>query len=204
MSRLSAAMRRLLRRLPGTGSPSLPLLVAQVFNLCVFPLRIALGAAHARRRTFAAAFQAFTHSMLPSLRHPGCARPATPAPGHGQPLATSRSTGFQPVCLPASPWDRLSFRKGEQQDRRHAQKPVRRVPRGGRSGAFEPRTHPSRRRRACRRPAAVALQRARITCDPYQTDAPGLVPAATFGGRRSWARSRAPRRMSDWGRSRSP
>ena len=44
MSGLSAAMRRLLRRLPGTGSPSLPLLVAQVFNLCVFPVRIGLAA----------------------------------------------------------------------------------------------------------------------------------------------------------------
>ena len=32
---------------------------------------------------------------------------ATPAPGHGQPLAaSSRSTGFQPVCLPGSHWAR--------------------------------------------------------------------------------------------------
>ena len=62
----------------------------------------------------------------------------------------------------------VRFRKGEQPDRRHAQKPVRRVPRGGRSGAFETRTHTSRQRRACRRPAAVALQRVRIKCDPYQ------------------------------------
>ena len=30
------------RRLPGTGSPSRPL-VAQVFNLCVFPVRIVIG-----------------------------------------------------------------------------------------------------------------------------------------------------------------
>ena len=40
--------------------------------------------------------------MLPPLRHPGCASEATPPPGHGQPLAAHRSTGFQPVCLPAS------------------------------------------------------------------------------------------------------
>ena len=31
------------RRLPGTGSPSLCSPVAQVFNLCVFPVRIGLG-----------------------------------------------------------------------------------------------------------------------------------------------------------------
>jgi len=37
-----------------------------------------------------------------SLRHPGFARPATPALGHGQPLAASRSTGFQPVCVLAA------------------------------------------------------------------------------------------------------
>ncbi len=30
-------------RLPGTGSPSLLLPVAQVFNLCVFPVRIGLA-----------------------------------------------------------------------------------------------------------------------------------------------------------------
>ena len=48
-----------------------------------------LGAAHARRRTLAAAIQASTRSMLPPLRHPGCASEATPAPGHGQPLAAS-------------------------------------------------------------------------------------------------------------------
>jgi len=28
--------------------------------------------------------------MLASLRHPACARPATPAPGHGQPRAVQR------------------------------------------------------------------------------------------------------------------
>ena len=35
------------------------------------------------------AFQAFARSMLPSLRHRGFVRPATPALGHGQPLAAS-------------------------------------------------------------------------------------------------------------------
>jgi len=44
-------------------------------------------AAHAHRRTFADAVVASAHSMLPSLRHRGFARPATPAPWHGQPLA---------------------------------------------------------------------------------------------------------------------
>jgi hypothetical protein len=52
-------------------------------------LRSPLGAAHARRRTFADAIVASALSMLPSLRHPGFARPATPALGHGQPLASS-------------------------------------------------------------------------------------------------------------------
>jgi hypothetical protein len=46
-----------------------------------------LGAARARRRTFASAIVASAHSTLLSLRHPGCARPTTPALGHGQPLA---------------------------------------------------------------------------------------------------------------------
>ena len=74
------------RRLSGTGSPSLHRsLVAQVFNLCAAPL----GAAHAHRRTLTTAFQAFARSMLPSLRHRGFVRPATPALGHGQPLAAS-------------------------------------------------------------------------------------------------------------------
>jgi len=64
---------------------------------------IRLGAAHARRRTLATALQACARSMLPPLRHPGCASEATPASGHGQPLAASSlSTGFQPVCLSGS------------------------------------------------------------------------------------------------------
>ncbi len=42
---------------------------------------------------------AFAHSMLTSLRHPWLRLSATPALGHGQPLADSRSTGCQPVCL---------------------------------------------------------------------------------------------------------
>ena len=71
-----------------TGSPSLPP-VAQVFNLCAFPIRLGIGAAHAHRRTLTTAFQAFARSMLPSLRHRGFVRPATPALGHGQPLAAS-------------------------------------------------------------------------------------------------------------------
>jgi len=51
--------------------------------------------------------QAFARSMLTSLRHPWLRLSATPAPGHGQPLAaSSRSTGFQPVCLPSSHWAR--------------------------------------------------------------------------------------------------
>jgi len=34
-----------------------------------------------RRRTFAPGILPFAHSMLPALRHPGSARPATPALG---------------------------------------------------------------------------------------------------------------------------
>ena len=47
------------------------------------------------------ALQAFARSMLSPLRHPGFAEKATPALGHGQPLAASfpRSTGFQPVSV---------------------------------------------------------------------------------------------------------
>ena len=45
------AARRKQRRLPGTGSPSLPSLspVAQVFNLCLFTMRIALRSTHTPR-----------------------------------------------------------------------------------------------------------------------------------------------------------
>ncbi len=57
------------------------------------------GAARARRRTLTTGILPFVRSMLSPLRHPGSAEKATPAPGHGQPLAASRSTGFQPVCL---------------------------------------------------------------------------------------------------------
>ena len=65
------------------------------------------GAAHARRRTLAAGILPCARSMLTSLRHPWLRLSATPAPGHGQPLAaSSRSTGFQPVCLPSSHWAR--------------------------------------------------------------------------------------------------
>ena len=108
----------MLARVSGSG---LPLLVAQVFNPCVFRVRIGLA---------------------PHRLH-------------------------------------VRFRKGEQPDRRHAQKPVRRVPRGGRSGAFEQRTHTSRRRRACRRPAAVALQRASVKCDPYKSPGVNRSPGWT-------------------------
>jgi hypothetical protein len=118
-----------------TGSRP-PLLVAQVVNLCVFPVRIGLAASS-----------------------------------------------------PACDSGRGSSRIG------NAQKPVRRVPRGGRSGAFEPRTHSSRRRRACRRPAAVALHRARITCRPYHSmsaalfDRPALHFSPTLTGSESNAQS---------------
>ena len=96
------ASRKKQRRLPGTGSPSLPP-VAQVFNLCVFH-------------------------------------------------------------------DSHAIPEGEAAGRRHAQKSVRRVPHGGRSGAFEKKTHKSRRRRACLRPPAVPRRRARIECDPYAVE----------------------------------
>ncbi len=56
-----------------------------------------LGAAHARRRTLAPDILSSARSMLLSLRHPGSARPATPAPGHGQPLAE-----FRPSCAGTS------------------------------------------------------------------------------------------------------
>jgi hypothetical protein len=39
------------------------------------------------RRTLAAGILPCARSVLTSLRHRGCARSATPAPGHGQPLA---------------------------------------------------------------------------------------------------------------------
>ncbi len=78
----------------------------------------------------------------------------------------SRSTGFQPVCLSRF----ASDSEREAAGRRHAQKPVRRVPHGGRSGAFEKRTHKSRRRRVCFRPAAVPRRRTRIECDPYAVE----------------------------------
>ena len=67
---------------------------------------IRLGAAHAPRRTLAAGILPSARSMLSPLRHPGFAEKATPAPGHGQPLAATSpsSTGFQPVCLPGSYW----------------------------------------------------------------------------------------------------
>ena len=44
------------------------------------------------RRTLAPALQASARSMLPSLRHPACARPATPLDWHGQPRAVKRLT----------------------------------------------------------------------------------------------------------------
>jgi len=106
-----------------TGSPSLPLIVAQGFSLRVFPVRIGRAP--------------------PSL---ACATPQGGAAGRG-----------------------------------HAQKPVRRVPRGGRSKALEPKLNTSRRRRACRRPAAVALHRARIKCDPYESKTNSLAPVQAHG-----------------------
>ncbi|MFM8735136.1 MAG: hypothetical protein ACKOC8_08085, partial [Pirellulales bacterium] len=40
-----------------------------------------------RRRTFAAGIMPAAHSMLTALRHPCLRWSATPATGHGQPLA---------------------------------------------------------------------------------------------------------------------
>jgi hypothetical protein len=45
------------------------------------------------RRTLASAIVAFARSMLPSLRLPGCARPATPLDRHGQPLPATAKAG---------------------------------------------------------------------------------------------------------------
>ena len=138
-----------------------------------------LGTAHARHRTLAAGILPCARSMLTSLRHPWLRSSTTPAPGHGQPLAAlPRSTGFQPVCLPGSHRVRMRFRKGEQPDRRHAQKPVRLVPRGGRSEAFEQKTHKSRRCRACFRLAADSRRRATFPCDPHQTRSLPIMPAS--------------------------
>jgi len=54
-----------------------------------------------RRRTFAAGILPFAHSMLTSLRRPGFARPATPAPrGTGSPSLSSCplvGAGWQPA-----------------------------------------------------------------------------------------------------------
>ncbi len=59
------------------------------------PVRYVLGSAGSglpvpSRRTLAPALQASARSMLPSLRHPACARPATPLDWHGQPRAVNR------------------------------------------------------------------------------------------------------------------
>ena len=50
---------------------------------------VRLGAAHARRRTFADAIVASALCMSAALRHPACACSHSPALGHGQPLAES-------------------------------------------------------------------------------------------------------------------
>ena len=54
-----------------------------------------------RRRTLATGILPYALSMLPSLRHRGFARPATPAPGaQAAPRSVlPSSTGFQPVSL---------------------------------------------------------------------------------------------------------
>ena len=62
-----------------------------------FPVLLRLGTAHARRRTFASAFRASAHCMYAALRHPASACSHSPALGHGQPLAASRSTARR--CL---------------------------------------------------------------------------------------------------------
>jgi hypothetical protein len=127
-----------------TGPRSLPDLVRGL-RITLDPRTFTrLGAAHARRRTLAAGILPFARSMLTSLRHPWLRSSATPAPGHGQPLAASRSTGLQPVCVLGSRWVRGShvgagcqpaqaargflvrgrFQNGEQSDRGHAQTTV--------------------------------------------------------------------------------
>jgi hypothetical protein len=75
-----------------------------------------LEAAHTRRRTFASGILPDALCVSAALRRApirrrrigrGCACSHSPAPGYGQPLAaSSRSTGFQPVCLPGSHWAR--------------------------------------------------------------------------------------------------
>jgi hypothetical protein len=70
-------------------------------------LVVPLGTAHAHRRTLAAPILGFARSMLPPLRHPGSASEATPAPGHGQPLARPRFRNRQR----REPWGSHSVRK---------------------------------------------------------------------------------------------
>jgi len=198
-------------------------LVAQVSNLCVFHVCRGLGAAHARRRTLTSALQAFARSMLPPLRHRGCASEATPSLGHGQPLAAlpvaqvsnpcvfavrralgfSRSTGCQPVCVLGS------------------HHPSHVIPEGGAAGsearaeagatcappgcaeAIEQRTHTpqvgrrphSRRRRACRRPAAGQYELARARRSPASPRS--LTPRGGEGTTQARA-SASPRDFRGW------
>jgi len=144
------------------------------------------GATRAHRRTFVSAPRprltacplrfAILASLAPIARLPGTGSPSHHHPSHG-------------------------FRTGKQPDRRHAQKPVRRVPRGGRSEAFEQRTHTSRRRRACRRPAAVMPIRHRLkTCATGSSSRsrrrrcrPGLNLATAEARRRRRHRARSSR-----------
>jgi len=94
------------------------------------------------RRTFAPGILPFTHSKETSLRHPGFARFPTPLDWHGQPLATSLA------------YDSM---KGEQPDRRHAQKPVRLVHRW---------SVPKRSSRELTSPAGAEHVAGRLRC-PY-------------------------------------
>ena len=96
---------------------------------------------------------ASARSMLTSLRHPWLRSSATPAPGHGQPLAASGLA-----------FDSLDCRSGSSRPEARAEAGATCAPLGH-AEAIEQRTHTpqvgrrphSRRRRACLRPAAVPL-----------------------------------------------
>ena len=144
-------------------------------------------------RTLTAGILPFARSMLASLRHPACARPATPAPGHRQPRAVQWIRGFSREQAGAeSPKLVSTGGAADVPERAVEASGARMAKRSGHAvnGGLEGRSE---------RPARRHRQPRRAPDEGHLVDAPGVEPAlarptrALPSGRRSAARaSRSP------------
>jgi len=112
--------------------------------------------------------------MLTALRHPGCACQQRRLPGAGSPSLPPVAQVFNLCVFQVRYGTLVRLRKGEQPDRRHAQKPVRLVPRWG---------APKRSRRELTSPAGVEHASGRLRCRDGTTESSVNLPQPAMARR---------------------